>query len=133
MPRLCFLTLLHYCRTSSRLIQSLALAFVLSLGAASIAPVVQAANLSPDQQIICAGTGGMKVVTFAADGSAQEVKTAHGLDCPLCGALQTLPPASLAPLGLSATAPAKPIWQGLAAFEQLALHAPPARAPPQHA
>jgi hypothetical protein len=125
-------SLLHACRTSNRLIQSVLLGFVLSLGVAIATPAVQAANLAPDQQIICVGSGGMKLITFAADGTALEVQTTHSLDCPLCMTCGTLPPASQSPLGLADGGITKPVWLGFAAFEQLALHAPPARAPPQH-
>ena len=84
------LALLHLSRTSNRLIQSVLLTFVLSLGVAIAAPAMQAANLSPETQIICLGNGGMKTVTFAADGTATEVQTAHGQQCLQCVALQAL-------------------------------------------
>ena len=126
------LRLLHYSRQSGRLIQSVLLAFVLSLGVAIAAPAVQAANLTPDQQIICVGSGGMKVITFAADGTALETQTTHSLDCPLCMASGALPPTSQSTRGLPAIAFAQPMLQGVQAHSIFESRAPPARAPPLH-
>lgn len=126
------LRLLHYSRQSGRLIQSVLLAFVLSLGVAIASPAMQAANLSPDQQMICVGSGGMKVITFAADGTAVEVQTTHGLDCPLCMASGALPPASHSTLGLPAIGFAPPIFYAVQPHSIFESRAPPARAPPQH-
>jgi hypothetical protein len=123
-------SLLRTCRTSSRLIQSVMLAFVLSLGVAIVTPAIQAANLSPDQQIICVGSGGMKVITFAADGSAQEVQTDHDSHCTMCGTLQAMPLAGHIQQGLQAILPAKPIAIRLVAHAAFQSRAPPARAPP---
>jgi hypothetical protein len=123
-------SLLRTCRHSTRLIQSVALAFVLSLGVAIAAPAVQAHNLTPDQQIICVGAGGMKLVTFAADGVISDTQTLQGSDCPLCAALQALPPTDQSTLSLPSTPFARPIWRGFALAVQPPLHAPPARAPP---
>jgi hypothetical protein len=112
------------------LIQSVVLAFVLSLGVAIAAPAVQAASLSPDQQIICAGSGGMKTITFATDGSALEIQTTHGLDCPLCLALQAPSPAAQAQQCLQAISQAQPVWIGAHLHPIFESRAPPARAPP---
>jgi hypothetical protein len=127
------LRLLHFIRDSrqsSRLIQSVLLAFVLGLGAAAAAPAIAAANLSPDQQIICLGTGGMKVISFAADGAASEAQTVHASDCTMCGALQATLPAGHIQQGLQATLFDKPIPTRLAAHTIFESRAPPARAPP---
>jgi Protein of unknown function (DUF2946) len=113
------------------LIQSVMLAFVLSLGVAIAAPVVQAANLSPDQQVICTGTGGMKVVTFAADGSAQETQATHGQDCLFCGALQAITPVSHIQQGLQAIHFEQPLWISSTSHPIFESRAPPARAPPR--
>ncbi len=123
-------SLLQTCRTSSRLIQSVALAFVLSLGVAIAAPVVQAANLSPDQQLVCAGSGGMKVITFAADGTAQEADSAHGLDCLFCGVLQAIAPTNHIQQGLQAIHFEQPLWISSSTHQIFESRAPPARAPP---
>jgi hypothetical protein len=112
------------------LIQSVALAFVLSLGVTIAAPAMQAANTSPDTQIICLGNGGMKTVTFAADGSAVEVTTQHGQQCLLCAALQALPPTSHARSGFQAMRFAQPLLAEAAQTTSFEFHTPPARAPP---
>jgi hypothetical protein len=112
------------------LIQSVAFAFVLSLGVAIAAPAVQAGNLSPDQQLVCAGSGGMKVITFAADGSAQEADFTHGVDCLFCGALQAIAPASHVQQGLQAIQFEQPLWISSATHLIFESRAPPARAPP---
>jgi hypothetical protein len=112
------------------LIQSVALAFVLSLGVAIAAPAVQASQLSPDQQLVCAGSGGMKVITFAADGSAQEAQAAHGVDCLFCGALQAIVPASHIQQGLQAIHFEQPLWTSATSHPIFESRAPPARAPP---
>ena len=108
------------------------LTFVLSLGVAIAAPAVQAANLAPDQQIICVGSGGMKVITFAADGTALETQTTHGLDCPLCMVSGTLPPANQSALDLPAIGFAQPIFYAVQLHSIFESRAPPARAPPLH-
>jgi hypothetical protein len=124
------LRLLHYSRQSGRLIQSVLMAFVLSLGVAIAAPAVQAANLTPDQQIICVGSGGMKVITFAADGTALETQTTHSLDCPLCMVPALLPPATQSGFALPAIAFAQPMLHGVQPHSTFESVAPPARAPP---
>ena len=123
-------SLLHACRTSNRLIQSVLLAFALSLGVAIASPAVQAANLAPDQQIICVGSGGMKVITFAADGTTLESQTTHDLDCPLCMASGLPPPVSQSVLGLQAIGFAQPILYAVQPHSIFESRAPPARAPP---
>jgi hypothetical protein len=128
MPTLA--SLFRTCRTSSRLIQSVMLAFVLSLGVAIAAPAVQAANLAPDQQIICVGSGGMKVITFAADGTALETQTTHGLDCPLCMAVLAPAPVGQAQQGLQAIGFDPPSWTSTPVQFIFEPRAPPARAPP---
>jgi hypothetical protein len=91
---------------------------------------MQAANLSPDQQIICVGLGGMKVITFAADGTAVEVQTTHGLDCPLCAACGAIPPTSRSTLGLQTIGFAPPVLYAVQPHSIFESRAPPARAPP---
>ena len=124
------LALLHLSRGSNRLIQSLLLAFVLSLGVAIAAPAMQAGNLSPETQIICLGQGGMKTVTFAADGTATEVQTAHGQQCLQCVALQALPPAAQSGSALQSIDHAQPKLVAAAQPTAFEARTPPARAPP---
>ena len=125
-----FLQLLQLCRQSTRLIQAVTLAFVLSWGAAAATPAIQAHNLSPDQQLICMGTGGMKLVTFAADGTATESAQPHVSQCLLCAALQALPLASHAGIGLQAMATAQPLLVAIPTRSDFECRTPPARAPP---
>ena len=66
--------------------------FVLTLGAASAAPVVHAG----DMQQVCSD-GGVKLVMVERDGAASHGK-AHVLDCPLC-LPAAVPPAVIAPGG----------------------------------
>ncbi len=53
--------------------------FVLSLGVAVAAPLVQPQDLL----LVCSATGTAKVLVKAADGSTQELGSAS-MDCPLC-------------------------------------------------
>lgn len=64
--------------------------FVLTLGAASAAPVVHPATMA----LVCS-EGGTKVVLVNGDGAAVHGK-AHTLDCPLC-LPAAVPPALAAP------------------------------------
>jgi hypothetical protein len=120
------LALLQHCRQSGRLIQSVALAFVLSLGVAIASPLVNPQNT----QLICSASGGMKVITFADDGTTTEKTSTHGLDCPLCAVSMGMPPASQLECGLQAFMPAKPITTRLVAHSTFQSRAPPARGPP---
>jgi hypothetical protein len=124
------LRLLSLSRQSGRLIQSVALAFVLSLGVAIAAPALQAQNQSPDTQVICLGQGGMKTVTFAADGTATEVQTAHGQQCLLCGALLALPHASQSRSSLQTMRFAQPLLAVAPRTTAFEYRTPPSRAPP---
>ena len=60
--------------------------FVLSLGAAVASPIVQPRAM----ELVCTGTGVMKVLVKTAEG-VKEVST-HTLDCPLCAAVSAPPP-----------------------------------------
>lgn len=59
--------------------------FVLSLGAAVAAPLVQPQSM----QLVCSASGTMKLVTSSADGS--EAPTLHLMDCSLCVAVAPPP------------------------------------------
>lgn len=100
--------------------------FVLTLGAASAAPMVQPVAMA----LVCS-EGGAKVVLIDRDGAAVQAK-GHTLDCPLCL------PAAVPPLPV---APCIPPPQPAAAVVQLPLifhvaatpGAPlPPRGPPAH-
>jgi len=69
---------MHILRTSSMLVRLVLAWFVLTLGAASAAPVVHPATMA----LVCS-EGGAKVVLVDRDGAAVHGK-GHTLDCPLC-------------------------------------------------
>lgn len=60
--------------------------FVLSMGMAMAAPVVNPQST----QLICTGSGVMKVLVTTADG-VQEVAS-QSMDCPLCASMSAPPP-----------------------------------------
>jgi hypothetical protein len=61
--------------------------FVLSLGVAVASPIVK----PQDILLVCTGSGAMKVLVKAADGTASEV-TGNTMDCPLCAPMVAPPP-----------------------------------------
>jgi len=81
---------MHILRTSSMLVRLVLAWFVLTLGAASAAPVVQPATIA----LVCS-EGGAKVVLVDRDGAVVHGK-GHTLDCPLC-LPAAVPPAVAAP------------------------------------
>jgi len=100
--------------------------FVLTLGAASAAPVIQPGSMA----LVCS-EGGVKLVLVDQDGAAVHGK-AHTLDCPLCL------PAALPP---ALAAPREPVPQPIAGATQvvIAFHIPasvgaplPPRGPPAY-
>lgn len=98
--------------------------FVLSIGMAIAAPVVNPQST----QLICTGSGVMKVLITSADG-VQEVAS-QSMDCPLCASMGAPPPVArlaaepLLPLSYAVqTIPA-------AVIAKLTAVPPPARGPP---
>ena len=82
-------------RNSHQLMRLVLVWFVLSLGAAIASPLInpQAAEL------ICTGTGVMKLLVKNADGTVDEGGTevaSRMLDCPLCASVTAPPPAAKA-------------------------------------
>ncbi len=61
--------------------------FVLSLGVAVASPIVK----PQDILLVCTGSGAMKVVVQADDGSATELGSSS-MDCPLCASFCAPPP-----------------------------------------
>jgi hypothetical protein len=61
--------------------------FVLSLGIAVASPIVK----PQDILLVCTGSGAMKMLVKAADGSASEV-VGSSMDCPLCAPMGAPPP-----------------------------------------
>ena len=60
--------------------------FVLSLGVAVASPLVH----PQDSQLVCTGTGAMKILAATDDGSTGGAATAS-MDCPLCAPVIALP------------------------------------------
>jgi Protein of unknown function (DUF2946) len=99
--------------------------FALSIGAAVASPLIK----PQDILLICTGSGAMKVLVKADDGSTQEA-VSHAMDCPLCLSAGAPPPV----IRLT-VAPAQPLAYALkgipAAHIAWVTAAPlPARGPP---
>jgi hypothetical protein len=123
------LQLLQTLRNAHRITRLVLVWFVLSLGAAIASPLVnpQAAEL------ICTGTGVMKLLVKNIDGTVDEGGTevaSRMLDCPLCASVTAPPPAA------KATAePAQPLGYVLQTIPAAHIAArtaapPPGRGPP---
>jgi hypothetical protein len=100
--------------------------FALSIGAAIASPLIK----PQATELICSGSGVMKVLVKNDDGSSTEVVT-RMLDCPLCASASAPPPAAK-----TVAEPALPlgyVLQTIPAAHIAALTAapPPARGPPQ--
>jgi len=74
---------LRHARTLVRLVLAW---FVMSIGVAVASPLVQ----SQAMELICSGTGVMKIVVKADDGTTQP--PGPSLDCPLCAHVGSPPP-----------------------------------------
>ncbi len=61
--------------------------FVLSLGVAVASPIVK----PQDILLVCSGSGAMKVLVKADDGSTSELGS-KAMDCPLCAPMAAPPP-----------------------------------------
>jgi hypothetical protein len=111
----------------ARLLARLVLAwFVLSMGVAVASPMVMGQSL----ELICSGSGVMKIVVKADDGTSQP--SGVSLDCPLCANVGSPPPVVKA-----SAEPAHPLSYALrpiaAAHIAWLTAAPlPARGPPSH-
>jgi hypothetical protein len=119
------LQLLQTLRSAHRITRFMLVWFALSLGVAIASPLVNPQST----ELICAGSGVMKVLVKNADGSSTEV-VARMLDCPMCATLAAPPPAQknvappVQPLGhAQQPIPAAPIAAITGAL-------PPARGPP---
>lgn len=99
--------------------------FAMSLGAAVASPIVAPQGL----EVICSGSGVMKILVRAADGTATEVSKPM-LDCPACATLGAPPPVLVLQV-----APAQPLAYALQSIPSAPIAvctaAPlPARGPP---
>jgi hypothetical protein len=79
-------TLLQNLRRATTLARWVLLGFVLSLGVAIASPIVN----PQATQLICTGTGVMKVIVISADGSTEV--SSQSMDCPLCVSIIAPPP-----------------------------------------
>jgi hypothetical protein len=79
-------TLLQNLRRATTLARWVLLGFVLSLGVAIASPIVN----PQATQLICTGTGVMKVIVISADGSTEV--SSQSMDCPLCASITAPPP-----------------------------------------
>ena len=125
MPSLQLLQTLQTLRSAHRIARLVLVWFLLSLGVAIASPLVNPQST----ELICSGTGVMKLLVKNADGSSTEAAT-RMLDCPLCASISAPPPAAKV-----AAEPAQPlgyVLQTIPAAQIAALTAapPPGRGPP---
>jgi hypothetical protein len=118
-------SLLQTLRRATALARWVMLGFVLSLGVAIASPIVN----PQATQLICSGTGVMKVIVTSADGSTEV--TNQSMDCPLCVSIFAPPPV----LKMSFE-PAQPLSYALrpipaATIAKRTAAPPPSRGPPR--
>ncbi len=115
---------MHSLRTAHLLARFVLVWFALSIGVAIASPLVKPQAM----ELICSGTGVMKVLVKSDDGS--KAVTSHTLDCPLCASIGAPPP--LARLSAAPVSPLAYMLQSIPATHLAALTAapPPARGPP---
>ena len=126
MPSLQILQTLRNARRITRLVL---VWFVLSLGAAIASPLVN----PQATELICSGTGVMKLLVKNADGTIDDGGTevaSRMLDCPLCASVSAPPPARSV-----AAEPAQPLGYVLQTIPAAQIAArtaapPPGRGPP---
>ena len=123
--------LLQIFRSARRLARAMMVWFVLSLVAAIASPLVH----PQATELICSGTGVMKLLVKNADGTIDDGGTevvSRMLDCPLCASISAPPPAA------KATAePAQPLGFRLQTIPAAHIAArtaapPPGRGPPSY-
>jgi len=81
------MSVLQALRQSKFLARCVLVWFALSIGAAIASPLIK----PQDILLICTGSGAMKVLVKADDGSTQEVAS-RSMDCPLCMSTGAPPP-----------------------------------------
>ncbi len=99
--------------------------FALSIGAAIASPLIKPQAM----ELICTGSGVMKVLVKNDDGSSTEVAS-RMLDCPLCASVSAPPP--VAKTGAQPAQPLGNVLQTIPIAHIAALTGapPPARGPP---
>ncbi len=112
-------------RNAKPLVRWVLVWFSLSLGVAAASPLVN----PQATELICSGSGLMKLLVKNADGSSSEVAS-RMLDCPLCASVSAPPP-----MAKTVAEPAQPlghVLQTIPAAHIAALTAapPPGRGPP---
>ena len=112
-------------RNAKPLVRWVLVWFALSLGVAAASPLVN----PQATELICSGSGLMKLLVKNADGSSSEVAS-RMLDCPLCASVSAPPP-----MANTVAEPAQPlghVLQTIPAAHIAALTAapPPGRGPP---
>jgi hypothetical protein len=112
-------------RNAKHLVRWMLVWFALSLGVAVASPLVN----PQATELICSGTGVMKLLVKNADGSSSEV-TSRMPDCPLCATVSAPPPVAT-PVAMPAQ-PLGHVLQAVPAAHIAALTAapPPGRGPP---
>ncbi len=129
MPWMQRLLNLQTTRDARQLTRLVLVWFVLSLGAAIASPLVNPQS----SELICTGTGVMKVLVKNADGIADEGGTelaSRMLDCPLCATVSAPPP--MAKMAALPTRPLLHVLPSIPAERHIARTAAPlmAHAPP---
>jgi hypothetical protein len=117
-------SLLHTLRRATALVRWVLLGFMLSLGVAIASPIVN----PQATQLICTGSGVMKVIVISADGSTEVAS--QSMDCPLCASIIAPPPVKK-----WSFQPAQPLSYALQSIPAATLAKrtavpPPARGPP---
>lgn len=111
---------------NARRIASLVLVwFALFLGSAVASAFVQPDGL----QLVCTGSGGMKLVPAAGDGEGLPASAA-GMDCPLCAGVAAPPAASAASFERPAEPAPAPRPEAAACFCTATAPPLPSRGPP---
>lgn len=118
-------SLLQTLRRATALARWVLLGFVLLLGVAIASPIVNPQTA----QLICAASGGMKVIVTSADGSTEVAS--QSMDCPLCVSIITPPP--LLKLSFEPAQPLSYALQSVSAaiIAKRTAAPPPARGPPE--
>lgn len=80
---------MHRLRNAQLIARFVLVWFALSIGVAIASPLIHPQSM----QLICSGSGAMKVVTTNADGTTPA--SSHTLDCPLCAGMGVPPPMSV--------------------------------------
>ncbi len=115
---------MHQLRHARFLARLVLVWFALAVGVAVAAPVLRSGSL----ELVCSGSGAMKLVVKGEDGQA--LPLGHALDCPLCVQMDAPPPAagaqSVAPI--TARGPIRALVSTRVAV--LGAGPPPARGPP---